>query len=125
MMKEEEKEEVTDILREILKWIKFSGMKEVKSVLLSVLDSEQKKLAYHLSDGTKATREIGEVVGIHFTTVAGYWKSWLKLGLGENIAVRGGQRFQRSFDLEDLGIEIPSPKRFIPETHERRVETSE
>ena len=103
--------EQTRLLAEILKWIKFAGMKEVKEVLNSVLDTDQKKLVYQLSDGSKGTIEIGKAAGIASTaTISRYWKSWLKLGLGENVSVKGGERFRRAFDLEDFGIEVSQPK---------------
>jgi len=103
--------EQTRLLAEILKWIKFAGMKEVKEVLNSVLDTDQKKLVYQLSDGSKGTIEIGKAAGIASTaTISRYWKSWLKLGLGENVSVKGGERFRRAFDLEDFGIEVSHPK---------------
>jgi len=103
--------EQTRLLTEILKWIKFAGMKEVKEVLNSVLDTDQKKLVYQLSDGSKGTVEVGKATGIASTaTISRYWKSWLKLGLGENVSVKGGERFRRAFDLEDFGIEVPQPK---------------
>lgn len=101
--------EQTQLLREILKWIKFAGMKEVKDVLNSVLDTDQKKLVYQLSDGSKGIVEIGKVAGIASTeTIFRYWKSWLKMRLGENVSVKGGNRFKRAFDLEDFGFELPS-----------------
>ena len=46
------------LLKEILKWIRFAGMKQVKEVLASVLDTQQKKLAYQLSDGSRGIVEI-------------------------------------------------------------------
>jgi hypothetical protein len=107
----DEKNEQTVLLREILKWIKFAGMKEVKEVLNSVLDTDQKKLVYQLSDGSKGMIEVGKAAGIASTaTISRYWKSWLKLGLGENVSVKGGERFRRAFDLEDFGIEVSQPK---------------
>lgn len=100
--------EQTMILREILKWIKFSGMKEVKAILLSSLDTEQKKLVYHLSDGTRGTVEVAKTANVGSTkTIFEMWQIWLKQGLGESIPVRGGSRFKRSFDLDDFGIAIP------------------
>jgi len=103
--------EHTRLLTEILKWIKFAGMREVKEVVNSVLDTGQKKLVYQLSDGSKGTIEIGKAAGIASTaTISRYWKSWLKLGLGENVSVKGGERFRRAFDLEDFGIEVSQPK---------------
>jgi len=101
--------EQTQLLREILKWIKFAGMKEVENVLNSVLDTNQKKLVYQLSDGSKGTVEVGKATGIASTaTISRYWKSWVKLGLGENVSVKGGERFKRAFDLEDFGFTLPS-----------------
>jgi hypothetical protein len=104
-------EKQTRLLKEILKWIRFSGMKEAKNTLGSVLDTEQKRLVYHASDGTRGTVEIAKLAGIGSTqTVFGLWQAWLRLGLGESIPVKGGSRFKRSFDLEDFGIEIPRSK---------------
>jgi len=106
-----EENEQTKLLREILKWIKFAGMKEAKNTLVSVLDTEQKRLVYHLSNGTRGTVKITKLAGIGSNkTVCNMWQAWLKLGLGESIPVRGGSRFRRSFDLEDFGIEVPRIK---------------
>ena len=106
-----EKDEQTILLREILKWIKFAGMKEVKSTLVNVLDTEQKRLIYHLSDGTCGIVEIAKLAGVGSTsTIFDIWQAWLKFGLGESIPVKGGSRFKRSFDLEDFGIEVPKIK---------------
>lgn len=103
--------EQTILLREILKWIKFAGMREVKNTLGSVLDNEQKRLVYHLSEGNHGTVEIAKLAGIGSnSTVADMWEVWLRLSLGESIPVKGGTRFKRSFDLEDFGIEVPRIK---------------
>jgi hypothetical protein len=103
-----EETEQTKILREILKWVKFSGMKEVKDILLDSLDTEQRKLVYHLSDGTRGTVEIAKTANIGSNkTISDMWQTWLKQGLGESIPVKGGARFKRSFDLEEFGIQAP------------------
>jgi hypothetical protein len=102
--------EQTSLLREILKWIRFMGMREVKNTLLNALDTEQKRLVYHLSDGSRGVIEIAKLVGLGKTTVFDMWQTWLRLGLGESIPVKGGSRFKRSFDLEDFGIEVPKIK---------------
>ncbi|MCJ7632942.1 hypothetical protein MUP77_11195 [Candidatus Bathyarchaeota archaeon] len=95
------------LLSEILKWIKFTGMKEVKSTLTNVLDTDAKKRAYQESDGTKGTVELANLVDVSQQTIHNMWEAWHRMGLGESIPVRGGSRFKRSFDLEDFGIEIP------------------
>lgn len=100
--------EQTQILREILKWVRFAGIKEVKGILSSSLDTEQKKIVYHLSDGTRGTLEVAKTANIGSTkTIFDMWQAWLKQGLGESIPVKGGSRFKRSFDLEDFGIAVP------------------
>jgi hypothetical protein len=109
-MNDKENEQIR-LLNEILKWIRFSGLKEVKGVLASALDTDQKKIVYQLSDGSKGIVEIGKAAGISSTaTISRYWKSWARLGLGDYLAVKGGDRFKRAFDLEDLGIEVPLQK---------------
>lgn len=101
----------TELLREILKWTKFSGMRAVKEVLNSTLDTPEKKLLYQLSDGSKGSVELCQATGIASTeTITKNWKSWIKLGLGENLSVKGGKRFKRAFDLEEFGIEVPKSK---------------
>jgi hypothetical protein len=100
-----------EVLKEILKWIKFSGMKQVKTTLEEVLDTDQKRLAFQLSDRTRTTREVAGLAGFGSkTTIADMWKVWYRLGLGETVSVRGGDRFMRSFDLTDLGIPVPNSK---------------
>ena len=55
--------EQLNILKEILKWIKISGIKEVKPLLELELKDDIKKQIYQLSDGTKGTQEIAKGVG--------------------------------------------------------------
>jgi hypothetical protein len=101
-----ETEEVK-ILREILKWTKFAGMAEVKRVLETVLNGDKKKLAYQLSDGTRGTRDVNYQSG-YTGSVSDLWKEWKRKGLGDSISVQRGERFKRTFDLEDFGIEVPA-----------------
>jgi hypothetical protein len=98
----------TELLKEILKWIRFAGMKGVKEQLESTLETDQKKSVYQLSDGHKTRADISEITGASTGAISGHWKKWAILGLGEKIAVRGGgDRFKRAFDLENFGIEVP------------------
>ena len=108
-MKNENKDinkEILQVLKEILKWTKFQGWKEVKEVLLSQLKDERMKLIYHLSDG-KSTRKIARKTGVSHKTVYEYWKKWSKVPIVEPIIVKGKTRYRKMFELEDFGIEIP------------------
>ncbi len=99
--------EQTQILREILKWVRFSAMGELKATLTSALDNDQLKLLYELSDGTRGTVELGKLVGLSNSKVFDLWQTWLRQGLGETIPVKGGNRFKRTFDIEDFGLKTP------------------
>jgi transposase len=113
--------EQIEILKEILKWIKFAGAKEVKNVLLTMLDTEQKRLIFHLSDGNRGTLEIAKVAGTSDTTVRRYWASWARQGIVESLKVRGGERYKKSFELEDFGIEVPQPKTVVQTGEPRQI----
>jgi hypothetical protein len=102
------------LLKEILKWIKFAGMNQVKAVLINELQTDEEKIVYHKSDGTKGTVELGKLVGMGNATVARKWEKWQKMGLGESIPVAGGSRFKRSFDLEEFGIKVSEKKENNP-----------
>jgi len=99
--------EQTELLREILKWIRFSGIKEVRTVLMNILNTEQKRLIYHLSDGERGSIDIGKQTGVSHTTVTLHWKSWKRLGIVESVRVQGGLRYRKLFELEDFGFSIP------------------
>jgi len=106
-------ERIIGLLQEMLKWIKFAGSREVRTVLMSILDTEQKRLVYHWSNGEYGSVEIGKIVGASDTTVRRHWESWARLGIVEPLRVRGGVRYKKSFDLEDFGFTTPQTK---PET---------
>jgi len=116
MKKNENKDinkEILEVLKEILKWTKFQGWKEVKGVLLSQLKDERMRLIYHLSDG-KSTREIAKKTSVSHMTVYEYWKKWSRVPIVEPIIVKGKIRYRKMFELEDFGIEIPDmPKREV------------
>lgn len=109
-MSSKEVERIIDLLQEMLKWIKFSGAREVRTVLMNILDTEQKRLIYHLSDGEHGSIDIGKAVNVSDSTVRRFWESWARLGVVEPIGVRGGLRYKKSFELEDFGFTIPQIK---------------
>ena len=40
-------------------------------------------------------------------TVRTYWATWARLGIVESFRVRGGERYKKSFELEDFGFKLP------------------
>lgn len=118
--------DIHNSIKESSKWTKFAGMKEVKPILETQLPDESKKQIYQLSDGKKGTQEIVKMVGgISHMSIANYWKSWEKVGLGEPVTAMGGKRFKRSFDLKDFGIKVLEIKTETEQTSEPEVESNE
>lgn len=109
-MSDKTNEEILRTLKEMLKWLKFSGVKEVRTVMSSALETEQKRLIFHLSDGKRGIVEIGKLANVGSSTVARYWEAWYRLGITEPIAVQGGLRYKKSFELEDFGFNVPELK---------------
>ena len=98
--------EQTEILKEILKWIKVTSFKEVLQILNSVLDTDAKKIIYQLSDGENGQTEIVKKAKASPNSISKYWQEWEKMGLGESKPIGNGIRFVRSFDLISFGILI-------------------
>jgi hypothetical protein len=111
-------EEILGTLKEMLKWLKFTGIKEVRTVMSNALETELKRMIFHLSDGTRGIVEIGKLANVGSSTVARYWEAWYRLGIMEPIAVRGGARYKKSFELGDFGLNIPSSKTSGTESRE-------
>jgi hypothetical protein len=99
--------EIAAAVKEQLKWTRFAGMQQVKSVILATLDTDQKKIVYDISDGENGGSEIGRIAGTSDRTVRRYWELWARLGIMESLKVRGGERYRKLFELEELGIPTP------------------
>lgn len=119
----EQNNEQIELLREIAKWMRFSGFRQVKDVLTTTLDSDKKIVTYHLSDGKNTSTVISQLSGISQPKVTDLWKEWLSLGLGESISASGGGRFKKSFDLKIFGIVIPEIKK--TERESKSIETQQ
>jgi hypothetical protein len=99
----ENNDQITSI-QDMANWLRLLGMKQLVTVLESDVNDNKRKQAYQHSDGQRTTRDIAKLVGTDHSTISDWWKKWILLGLGEYKSASGGKRFQKSFDLEALGI---------------------
>jgi len=111
-----------ELLEELLKWIKFSSMPQVKQVLLSILDTDEKKIAYQLSDG-RPSGETATLANVDGSTVRDWGKIWVKAHIAEFKPVRGGERAVRLFSLEEFGIETLKSK--TPKPPKQEIENTQ
>jgi hypothetical protein len=110
-------ERQTEILEEMLNWIRFMGMNEARDVIddaLSYEDDEKKersaRIAYELTDGTNSTTDIEDYIDYSYRWVSRRQMEWAKLGIvdkpGEN------RSYEHLASLTELGLdcpEIPDP----------------
>ena len=71
-----ENNEQTEILREILKWIKVSSYREVKDLLDSILKTNTEKLIYQYSNGENTSTEVVKKAKSSSQKVSDSWKEW-------------------------------------------------
>ncbi len=106
-MSKDKNDLIIELLHELVKWTKFQAWGKVKDVLLSVLDHDEKKKIYNLSNGENSSRSIANEVTTTHTTIVKYWNEWANSNIVEPIKVQRGVRYKKMFNLEDFGIIIP------------------
>jgi len=105
-------ERQTEILEEMLNWIRFMGMNEARDVIddaLSYEENEEKersaRIAYELTDGTNSTTDIEAYIDYSYKWVSSRQIEWAKLGIvdkpGEN------QSYEHLASLTELGLDCP------------------
>ena len=95
-------------IQELVQLTRVMSYSTVKQILETALDTDQKKLVYHLLDGTKAVASIQKVTGVNARYISEWGQEWEKLGIVEPISASGikGRR-QKSFDISIFGMSIP------------------
>lgn len=94
-------------LDQLLKWTRFAGMQQLRTILTQNLTTDVESLIYELSDGEHTTREIARLAGVGSNaTVVNYWRKWNKIGIVELSQQRQG-RFQKICSLEEVGLTVP------------------
>ena len=86
--------------RVIAHLLSLSVARDVGERIKTVLDTEQKRIAYSICDGETSAREVARVVGISHPTVGKWWLEWKDLGLVE----MHGKRAKAILDLELFGL---------------------
>jgi len=114
-MSEDTLKDISMTLKQILKWTRFAGMRQLRDVLNQTLKTETELMVFELSDGTRGTREVAAASRTSHTTVGLYWKKWSKVGIVEPSSTYQG-RFQRICSLEEVGLAAPTPQQVAETT---------
>ena len=100
----------TELLREAVRWLRFQSIEKAKAAVAALLDSDQKKLAFDMTNGSNTARGIGATIGVSHGTVVNWWGAWFSAG----ILFEHEGTYKKLFSLSDLGIAAPAnpaPKR--------------
>jgi hypothetical protein len=96
-------QETNDLLREILRWLRFQSLDKAKAAVSSLLDTEKKKIAFELTDGKTSSRALAVKCGVDRGTLLRWWSDWFTAG----IVTRDGDTYKQLFSLRELGIKLP------------------
>jgi hypothetical protein len=101
--------EIAESLRELNQWARLIGFPAAKKTLETLLDSDEKKIVYHLCDGNRGAKEISVLSGVNIRYVSEWGQSWEAIGIlrqSRSTTVKG--RREKLFELSDFGISLPS-----------------
>lgn len=118
----EVKQEILDVLNQLLNITRVTTFKTVKDSLTSILNSDLAKVTYQLTDGDSTGEDIAKkakgIIGKGSpATVSTFWKKWAKLGMVVPVEGIYG-RMVKVFDLEDYGIDVPEENNKVTESED-------
>ncbi len=101
-------QEIAGSLRELVVWTRVIGYPTVKQTLETVLDSDEKRMVYQLTDGRRSVAEIQKMTGVNARFISEWGQEWERIGMVEQSRVSKikGRR-QKVFDLAVFGIPVP------------------
>lgn len=94
----------SEVLKEILVWMRVGFYGAARAMLAEVLNSEKKQCAYQAADGSRTLDSIRQEVKMSPNDITELYRTCVSLGLME---VDGNKR-RRLFDLTHFGFEIKS-----------------
>jgi DNA-binding transcriptional MocR family regulator len=100
-----ESDEVLVELREQTRWLRFLGLQALAPALESTLKSDSERSAYDVSDGTRSTRAVADMVGVSQKTISNWWQKWASAGIATTDPTG---RAAHMASLRSAGIEIPA-----------------
>jgi hypothetical protein len=99
----------TELLRDIVRWLRFENLERAKSAVTSLLDTEKKKIAFELTDGKRSSRTIAATAKVDRSSLLRWWADWFPAG----ILTREGDSYRHLFSLRELGMKLPDS---LPQT---------
>ena len=102
-MESEQNKEMIQLLRELVKWQRFTALSSLKEILIKTLDKKEKIIVYDLTDGKNKRDDIIKDTGCSAGAISGWWIDWYSKGLLEKVE----GRYRKIVSLEEVGINVP------------------
>ena len=103
-MEPEQSKEIVQLLRELLKWQRFTAIASLKEILTKNLDKKEKLLVYESTNGINKREDIIRETGCSAGAISSWWMDWYAKGLVEKI---DGGRYKKIISLSEIGIDLP------------------
>ena len=81
----------SEILTEILVWERLRGIQVLRQLLPKLLDTEEKKKLYELTDGKNGIREIKIEINMATGKISKLWNMWTANG----VLNKNGKKFEK------------------------------
>lgn len=107
----------SELLEEMVKWLRFMGRQEARDVVLEALSFEDEekeravRITYQLTNGHNSTKDIEQYIPFSYRWVSSRHQEWATLGIVEKE--RAQAPYEHILSLDELGIdypEIPEPE---------------
>lgn len=105
-----ENNEQARLLRKLVTYTKLANYESIRSRLIKILDSDDKKRVFEATDGNNSVRDFQSITGVTKDTVSNWWNKWQKEGIVEESKETRGRR-RKVLSLSDFGIEVPAGKK--------------
>ena len=100
-------ERIAGAVEEQVRWTRFLGIIQLKSVLEQALKSDDDKTVYELSDGERSIRDIEKMASASRSRIASLWAKWHRMHIMERSNKYGGKRMKHLCCLAEVGIDLP------------------
>lgn len=102
--------EQTRLLQKLVFYTKLANYDSIRSRLMAILNSDDKKRVFEATDGKSSVRDIQSATGVDKSTISNWWSEWQREGVVEQSKETQGRR-HRVFSLSDFGIEVTTGKK--------------
>jgi hypothetical protein len=92
--------EEKEILEEILKWERLKGIQILRHLLLELLDTDEKKILYEMTNGENGVKEIRAKAKIAAGKISKLWNTWYANGILE----KEGQKYRKIISLKEIDL---------------------